>query len=275
LFPKLRQVAEAREARRLLEPLATDPPAWWVQFFTYLARTSLDKDAVRAIYDWRRASPRAPLTPEERSDYVERLQRDGAIAEAYIVWVSGLDDNARKRLGLIFDGGFDLPFESRGFGWRVSAHKNVSVTGSPTRGASDPAALRVRFAAFDGLFSHVSQPMFLDPGAYRVTGRVRMDSLTSKGGVRWAVRCVVPAAEVLGAGPRFVGSGDWAEFRFDFEVPETCGYQQLVLVSAGTRPFERKLDGVIWFDDLRVRRIAEIDAAARAEAELRDRGMSQ
>jgi hypothetical protein len=103
-------------------------------------------------------------------------------------------------------------------------------------------------------------------------GRVRVDSLNSKGGVRWAVRCVAPAADVLGAGPRFLGSGDWDAFQFDFEVPESCSYQQLVLVSAGTRPFERKLDGVVWFDDLRIRRIAEIDATARADAELRERG---
>jgi hypothetical protein len=200
---------------------------------------------------------------------VWRLQKEGAVVEAYMIWMSGLDDNARQHLGLLFDGGFELPIDGTGFGWSAAAHDHVSSKPSPTHGASGRAALGLRFRRFEGYFYHVSQPLVLDPGTYRLSGRVRIDSLVSQGGVRWVVRCVLPEAQILGEGPRFLGSAPWGDFHILFEVPENCVSQQLILMSGGARDFELKLDGQIWFDDLKIVRSAALDAAARADALLR------
>jgi hypothetical protein len=270
LFPRMLAVAEDAESRQLLEPLALSPPSWWTDYFRYVSRTALESDAVRYLYALRRQSTRAPVTAEERAEYVARLQKDGAIAEAYLVWMSGLDETARRQLGLLFDGGFNLPIGGQGFGWQVFGHDHFSAEPAPTHGATGRSALRIRFRRFEGSFGHVSQPLFLDPGTYRVSGRSRIDSLDSKGGVKWGVRCVQPEWKVLGDGPRLLGSSDWSDFGFDFEVPSTCRYQQLMLVSGGTRSFEQKLDGVIWFDDMKISRTAALDAAARVDAALRE-----
>jgi hypothetical protein len=76
---------------------------------------------------------------------------------------------------------------------------------------------------------------------------------------------------MLGEGSRYLGSSDWRDFELYFEVPETCIYQQLTLVSGGTRAFEQELDGTLWLDDLKIARAATIDAAARVDALMRDR----
>lgn len=88
--------------------------------------------------------------------------------------------------------------------------------------------------------------------------------------MKWTLSCLLPDSKILGEGSRYLGSSDWREFDLYFEVPETCIYQQLTLVSGGTRAFEQKLDGILWLDDLKIARAATIDAAARVDALMRD-----
>lgn len=270
IYPALLAIAADPGSRALIEPLVAAQPSWWTDFFRQAASTARELETVRFLYTLRRRFVRDPVSEEERVAFVERLQKDGAIGEAYVVWISGLDANARARLGRLFDGGFDLPIEGRGFGWRISTNKHFSAAPEPTLGASGRAALRLRFRAFEGDFANVSQPLFLDPGTYRLSGRAKVDSLISLGGLRWVVRCLRPESRVLGEGPRFLGSSEWAAFDLSFEVPQDCDYQQLVLMAAGSRSFERKFNGDLWFDDLKIARVSALDAAARADALIRE-----
>lgn len=270
IYPALLAIAGDPTSRSLLEPLAASPPSWWTHFFQHAARNAPDLDTVHFLYVLRRQSVGDPLTPEERAAYVARLKKEGAISDAYVAWLSGLDGDARRYLGLLFNGGFELPIEGRAFGWQIHPNKHFSATTEPMLGANGRAALRLSFRAFEGGFGGVSQSLFLDPGVYRLSGRVKVDRLVSQGGLRWMLRCLRPTREVLGEGPPFLGSSDWSLFDFTFEVPQGCDYQQLVLVSAGTRAFERKFDGDIWFDDMRISRATSLDAAARADAMLRN-----
>ncbi|WP_213455857.1 hypothetical protein [Thiocapsa sp.] len=105
LFPDLLKIAESLEYRALLGSTAVSPPSWWTDYFRYVARTAVDTDTVRFLYALRRQSASEPPTPDERAVYVERLQKDGAIAEAYVIWLSGLNDTERRQLGLLYDGG--------------------------------------------------------------------------------------------------------------------------------------------------------------------------
>ncbi len=272
LFPVLLQMAEVAETRDFLRAVTAAPPPWWEAFFRYVATKGLELDTLRYLYLLRRQAGDQPPSAEERRIYVDRLQREGLIAEAYLVWIDGLDPAERERLGLVFDGGFDLPLERRNFGWQVAENDQFTAKPTGTAGVTGPTALRLRFKGYEGYFARLSQPLFLDAGYYRLSGRVRLDSLASKGGLRWQLRCLLPEAEagVLADGPRVMGSADWAPFDLRFEVPESCIYQQLTLVSAGTRAFERKLDGTLWFDDLKILRVKDLDAAARADAQARE-----
>ena len=265
LFPLMLRMTESPKLSALFEPLTKKPPVWWNAFFDYACRASKDPETVGTLFRLRQMDGQAPLTPEERAAYVARLQRDGMFAEAYILWVGGLKEGEQRRVGTLFDGGFELPLRQGAFGWQLAENKNFSAKTANTKGAIGTAALRLRFSGFSGAFVNLSQPLLLEPGYYRLTGQVRTDSLDSKGGLRWHVRCLGPEVKGLGDGPRFLGTSDWSLFDLSFEVPTGCHSQQLVLVSAGERAFERKLDGTIWFDDLKIARVSDLDATARAD----------
>jgi hypothetical protein len=105
---------------------------------------------------------------------------------------------------------------------------------------------------------------------------VRTDSLASQGGLKWVVRCRFPQPADLGESERFLGSSEWRDFSFSIQVPEGCLAQEIRLVSAGTREFEHKMTGGIWFDGLSIRRDAGAAAASPLlqSANLSARGTS-
>jgi len=267
LFPVLITLGDNPQLRAPLEPIAASPPNWWNRFFAEAAVKMENLDALRWLYNLRRASTDAPLSAEERAAYVSRLQRDQRIDEAYVVWVNGLSAREQEELGLLFNGSFELPLSQKGFGWRSLRNDHAMMRQLTTAGTSGNQALRIQFRAHDERFHHLVQPLFLDPGTYQLTGRVRSDSFESKGGLRWQIRCLAPTSAMLALGPRVPEMRKWEDFELDFEVPEGCTYQQVMLVSAGRLPFELKLQGDIWFDDLRIIRVQDPEETQQVEAD--------
>ncbi|MEY6431478.1 hypothetical protein ABC977_03545 [Thioalkalicoccus limnaeus] len=263
VFAVLLTLLEEPETRYAIRPLALDPPPWWEAFFAQVARRAISVETVRALYGLRREALRMPPSSAEREAYVARLQRDGLIAEAYLVWVNGLTESQRRHLGLLFDGGFELEPTQSGFGWQTPRSARVEVRFAPTYGVEGARALQLRFRQREQAYRHLYQTLFLDPGYYRVSGQVRLDSLTTIGGLRWQLDCVQPSRTRLGESERFLGSGDWRTFSFELAVPDGCGLQEIRLVSTGRRPFEHRLDGDVWFDGMSLRRVSQLGAVAR------------
>jgi hypothetical protein len=270
IFPSLLQIAEEPNRRDLLRPFAQNPPTWWEAFFSHAAKRALNSETPRFLYNLRRQSSSEPITAGERSAYRQRLTKDGRISEAYLVWINGLDSDQRRALGLLYNGGFEIPLNNRGFSWHGRSNRRVEIGTLATKESGGQRALRLNFRGFDGRFAQLWQPLFLDAGTYRLSGRVRSDNFRTQGGLRWQVRCLRSSEELLGESSRFVGSSEWTRFSFDFQVPEACVYQQLRLISAGRRSFELEIDGMLWFDDMQIARTTALDAAARADRLLRE-----
>jgi hypothetical protein len=172
-----------------------------------------------------------------------------------------LDPDERRQVGLIFDGGFELPFGRTGFSWRTRDHKQLTIRRLRTFGTEGSQSLMVRFGHFDERFRHVAQLLYLQAGAYRLEGSVRLDDLKTQGGVTWQLGCFNGAGGVLGESEAFSGNTSWRAFSFGFEVPSRdCDAQELRLVSAGEHGFELAIDGVVWFDGLSIRRVEQADA---------------
>jgi len=215
----------------------------------------LDTEPVRLLFAMRRQSTQAAITEAERQTYVSRLKKDGMISEAYIEWVNGLDRAQRAQLGLIHDGGFELEPTNWGFDWHVRSTPIALVDRGRTYGIDGEKALHLLFDRHERRFSEVYQPLFLDPGRYRLTGRVRTDNLDSQGGLKWTLRCILPEAKDLDESERFLGSNEWRDFGLEFQVPESCMLQEIRLASAGERPVELKISGGAWFDRMAIRRL--------------------
>lgn len=255
LFSILLRIVEDPETRGLLAPYALSPPAWWDGFFRFAVRRASTLEPARYLYNLRRKAGAEALSDSERATYVWRLQKDGAISEAYLVWLNGLDAGQRQYLGLLYNGGFEFEPSNQGFDWRIGKNDRVDIHARPTFGAIGNHAMNLNFRALKQRFGHLAQALFLDAGTYRLAGKTRSGAgFTTKGGLKWQARCLLPNTQRLGESERLLGSTEWTEFDFEFEVPPSCRYQELRLMSAGTRSFELKISGDIWFDDLRISR---------------------
>lgn len=259
LFPLFLKIAEDTAARDLFRSFVRSPPTWWDGFFTEVARRALDLETVRVLYAMRRNAADSPITQQERTAYIQRLQKDGRITEAYLVWVNGLSENERSQLGILHNGSFELAPNNVGFNWHIAKTDKVAIETAKTYDIHGDQALHLIFKRREQPFSHVFQPLFLDAATYRLTGKVRTDGLDSVGGLQWAIRCTTPNIETLGKSERFLGSGDWRTFAVEFQVPDTCRAQEIRLISAGNLPSEHKISGGAWFDEMALRRIPTPD----------------
>ena len=265
LFPVLLSVAEDPRTGLALRPLALRPPTWWASFFAYVAAKATNIDTLRVLYALRREAPRAPITSAERRTFVERMMAAGQTPEAYVDWVSGLDRTQRQQLGFLYNGDFELEPLNWGFGWRMQTRPKALVDLGTTHGIHGDQALRLIFQNHEGQFAAVSQTLFLDPGRYRLSGKVSTDSLDSPGGIEWRVRCMLPEKTELGASERFLGANEWRDFQFEFKVPDSCVLQELGLVSAGAQRFEQRLSGGAWFDRLAIQKLRDQKSAPAAQ----------
>lgn len=248
-YPLLLSFAENAEQQELLRPLLENPPTWWDQFFAYAAREAEQTDTVLFLYQQRQRGDQLP-SELEQSAYLGRLWRDARWLEAYQAWQKGLNEEQGRVLDLVYNGGFELLPTNVGFDWRIASPRGVRVETAPTYGASGEWALHVAFDGQRVRFRHVQQYLLLEPGQYRLQGRVRPDSLRTALGLRWKLRCVA-GGSLLAESDRFLGSDDWRIFVVDFAVPESeCPAQLLRLELEGRAELDFEVQGEIWFDDV-------------------------
>lgn len=251
LYPELLSIAQNPEQQALLRPLLENPPTWWEGFFAYAAREAQQTDTVLFLYQQRPRGDQPPSELEQRA-YLDRLWRDARWPEAYEAWKNGLNERQSLELRNLYNGGFELPPTGVGFDWRIAAPRGVQVETTSTYGARGERALHVSFDGQRVRFNHVQQYLLLEPGRYRLQGRVRPDSLRAERGLRWMLRCVAEGPP-LAESERFLGSDEWRTFTVEFAVPEKgCPAQVLRLQLEGRAELDFEAQGGIWFDDLSI-----------------------
>ena len=256
IFPLFLKLFEDERTRGLLAHYADRPPTWWDGYFQEVAESASDVETVRSLYVLRRTGSAVPLSDAERAAYVTRLRKEGMSTEAYIAWVNGLDDTHRRLLGLVNNGGFEADPVPNGWDWYLSPTKNLVIELAATHGADGRRALHLAFRGFDRDFRHVHQDLFLEPGTYRLTGMARPNGLKTSGGLKWAVECESRGRTTrIAETERFLGSSPWQPFDLRFEIPGDCGQPVLRLVGAVRVSGDRRIDGSLWFDTLRIQRL--------------------
>ncbi|TVR61246.1 MAG: hypothetical protein EA420_12435 [Candidatus Competibacteraceae bacterium] len=254
IFPVLLNLAEQPAGQPLLAPFLAEPPEWWERFFIYAARNAPRAETVTFLYQNRQRQGALP-TEAERRAYLDRLWRDERWLEAYLAWLGGLDEARIRALGNVYNGGFELPSSGVGFDWRMSSVRGAWVETARTYGMSGDRALRVRFDGQRVRFRHVFQYLYLEPGRYRLQGKVRLDNVRTERGLLWVVRCA-PGGPPLVESERFLGWDQWRTFAAEFAVPETdCPAQILRLELDGRAALDFTVEGEIWFDDLAIVRL--------------------
>lgn len=190
----------------------------------------------------------ASLPLAVRDAWAASLIRAGRWGAAYSAW-----DPAPRAAGLA-DPGFEGD-RVDGFGWTLSQADGVSVARVASEGTRG-RVLRVEAAGNRVASRPAAQRLVLRPGAYRFEAKARADA-PGGSGWRWAVVCAGMTEPRLGASAQVAGNGAWASVSMDFVVPHGCGGQWLALEADPGADAGRHPRGVAWFDDLRVRPIAE------------------
>lgn len=255
LFPLLLQLAEAPASRALLQPMLNDPPKWWDSFFTYVAAKAIQLETVTFLYHNRNRYDDLPSADEQRA-YLNRLWQEKRWQDAYLAWLSGLDEGQIKVLGNLYNGSFEAPVTQLGFDWRIQPSRAAKAEIVETYGTGGGKALHVTFNGERIHFQHVGQYLFLNAGHYRLQGRGRPEGLKTERGIRWRVRCVGDAGDMLAESEPFVGSDEWRNFAVDFVVPDQeCPAQLLRLELDGRAELDFEADGGVWFDKLAIVRL--------------------
>ena len=199
-------------------------------------------------------------TDAERRCVVDRLQRENRWPHAYQTWLNTLPDAARRRVGYVYNGDFELPISNVGFDWRVPVEERVRVEVHPD---GSGRALAIEFVDTRWTAPPIYQYLMLVPGKYDFEGRGRSDALDTWLGVQWALYCApegAAPARQLARTPRFLGTSAWQAWRVAMTVPADCPVQILRLELANPRAdvaapgdVTVRLKGSVRFAGLRVR----------------------
>ncbi len=187
--------------------------------------------------------------------WLNRLINAGLWGEAYSRWLSGLSQEERAALGLVFDGGFELPASNSGFGWDMSGSPGTLIE----RKRSEEGQGYITNVSFLGRRAaqiNFSQTLLLAPGRYRMQIRARAQSLRGDRGLAWRVSCrgTNPMQADTAA---LLGMFDWKSLSLEFEVPaDGCPAQKLALVNLGADGAGKIVSGSIAFDDVLITSLA-------------------
>ena len=250
LFPELLRFIEAPQMRPAFARILADPPAWWNSFFLYALNNAAHPETLKAIY-LARANTSKGVGHVERKAYLDRLLRDGMWIDAYFIWLNGLDASQLSVLGNIYDGGFELDSFDEGYDWRFMVDKGFTVDKEHTYGTVGDRALHVAFVGPQPRSRQLAaQYLLLDPGQYRLRGRVRIDSLAAGNGVRWMMQCA-NSGGVLASSELFIGTDHWKSFGAEVKIPETgCAAQIIKLEMDPGSDRKPDFSGSVWFDDM-------------------------
>lgn len=261
VWPVLVAVLDTGRVDAVFADIARENPQWWPAFIGDACTTARDAGALYRLLEARARV--GAIDAAERRCVIDRLQRDGLWPQAYQAWLNGLAAAERERVAHVYNGDFERPLTDVGFDWRIVRQDGVLVDVQGTAGANGRHALHVEFANKRWNEPPVRQPLLLAPGRYRFEGRGRADRLNSWLGVQWGVYCppgrAAGARQLARTGP-FLATSGWDAWQVVFDVPADCPVQVVRLELASPRPdlaapgdVAARLDGSVWFDDLRIR----------------------
>ncbi|TXK65607.1 hypothetical protein [Alkalisalibacterium limincola] len=262
LYPALAQLLDSAAGVEALAGRLAEAPAWRLGFLSHVGRDADTRsEAVLALYSALEHTPNPP-TLQERQPLLQRLVGEGRYRQAWLMFVATLDGPGIAELGNVFNGGFELDSSGLPFDWqfgRVAGAVIEQVQAVDDDGERS-RRLRIEFLNRRVPFNHVGQLLLLDPGEYRLEGRVRLESLANPRGLQWVIHCApAPGTELLRS-ERFSGTRAWGRFGEEFSVPaEGCEAQWLRLQIPARIDSERQVSGRAWFDAIAIHR------AARAE----------
>lgn len=235
-------------ATELVNTLALQPP-WRRVFLAYVA--SLPGHIAGAGQLFAGLAEISPLAEDEARLLIGRFERDQQWNDMRAAWDSIAIEH-KPRTGMVVDGGFESNPHGFGLGWRISRVPGAISGFAPAGGSRDGGrALNLRFLDQRVAFAHVQQLMLLPKGRYILSGEAKPAGLRARRGLRWDVSCQ-GRSDFIAQSPVFAGTSPWKSWTLEFEVPDDCPVQWLVLRLEAIGLSEQMIGGSIALDGLRI-----------------------
>jgi hypothetical protein len=247
------EAADALAARLALRP------NWREAFLDALARSRQRDAAVGGLFQRVDRGP-APLSMTELGDYPGRLARAGRYRDAFQALASYR--GGREMAQTPFDGDFTDRQGVAPFVWDRVGKVGVTLDFAPAPDRPGGDALRVDYDGFSST-DLLRQAMALEPGDYRLTGEIYEEAGDARQ-LGWEVRCIADGRKLAAIPASPGGPAAWRPFGVTFTTPDAqCDGVWLVLTGA---PGERRSTIVVWYDKIRVSRVAPPAAGAPPRA---------
>jgi hypothetical protein len=254
LYPLLLALSAQDSGLEAVATLLSQMPPWRKSFMQFAARQPTQASELHKILSQMRKGHDA-VTDDELRPYLQYLMTGKVYDSAYFVWLDFLSPDDLRKVGLLYDGDFNLRPRNLFFDWNILPTNNAEIAVVPRPGSGSDLALKLNFFNSKGFFSNVFQVLRLAEGEYSLQAEVRADKLETPGGLMWQVSCV-ESNTVLRHGPKLNTAGPWMPFNFSFTVPaENCATQQLALVSASPAVLDQVISGQIYYDSFKLERM--------------------
>ena len=133
----------------------------------------------------------------------------------------------------------------------------------PSVDSGKKRTLLVEFSGASVRSLDVRQLILLPAGDYRFSGSVKTAELRTTRGLWWRIVCATPSANTLANTELVSGTMPWTDFTVKFQVPTgDCGAQWLLLELPARIEPELRIEGQVWYQDLRITPISPAAAAA-------------
>jgi len=251
LFPVLASfTVDPRALGALTAFLATSPP-WRSWFLSELSIRLANQTRLVQLYAALNDTGNPP-TKDELRPYLNRLIKDGNFELAYQTWRATLSSQERADVTYPFNRDFRFPVDNLPFNWNF-AGADVQVVSLADSGKNP--ALRVEYsgARVDVAVANVKQLLLLPTGDYTYSGRVKTAELRTSRGLWWRISCADGPESAIANTELVSGTMPWTDFTLKFQVPATgCAGQWLQLELPARVGSESKIEGEVWYQDLRI-----------------------
>jgi hypothetical protein len=262
LFPVLASfTVDPRAFEALTSFLATAPP-WRSWFLSELSARLANKTRLIQLYAALKDSENPP-TKNELRPYLMRLIHDENFALAYQTWQATLPPPQRAIETHPFNRDFELPVDGLPFNWSLETTPGSDINVVSSADSGKKRALLVEFSGARVRFANVKQLMLLPPGDYSFSGKVKTAELRTVRGLWWRIFCANASANSLANTELVSSTMPWTDFMVKFQVPATdCGAQWLQLELPARIDPELRIEGQVWYRDLRITPAPAASAAA-------------
>jgi hypothetical protein len=256
VVPILARIAEDKGSAGLIKKALAGAPPWRDQFFQMLPASITDARTPLDLLLALRTSA-TPPSPQDINRYLNFLVQHKMYELSYYTWLQFLPAEELRNAGLLYNGGFEIAPSGSPFDWIMPQGSGVTVDIESRPDADSGNALLLNFQYGRVEYAGVTQLIMLAPGRYHFTGRFKGE-LVGPRGLKWRIACAETRSDRLAEGPMINGRvPSWSDTGFDFTVPaQNCRAQYLSLELDARMASESFVNGSLWFDDLKISRLA-------------------